>query len=294
MDIVNKAEFSRTFREELRQLEKLPPLPESARQLLRLRNQHDATIESLVEVIEQDPSLSSQVLRYGRQSIYGYGERIKEPHQAISMVMGFDLALHFCLGLAAGKTLQCQNNGPLSRMIVWQQALECASLCQSLAPHCKGAIRPEKGLSYLSGLLHNFGYLLFGHLHPAEYKQLNALVSQHPTIDIRSLELHSFGISHDMIGMELMKSWQMPQEIIRAVSEHHFPDFDGEYAIYPKLVALSNRLLETPGMQDNEEILSTASLMASLSIKQDAAEDALSRARAQHAEFMSMAHAMTA
>lgn len=294
MEISNKAKFNATFRQQLQQTEQLPPLPESARQLLIIRNQNDANMGSLIEVIEQDPSLAAQVLRYGRQAVYGYGERITNVQQSIALVMGFDVTLHLCLGLASGKTLQCQNSGPLSRMTVWQQALECASLCQLLASKCHVTNRPKKGLSYLAGLFHNIGYLLFGHMHPEEYAHLNKLVERYPATDVRTLELHTFGISHDMIGMELMRAWEMPEEIIRAIAEHHFPDYDGEHASYCKLIALSNRLLDNKGMVDTNKILLTEELMEQLGIAESAAEEALSRTRSQHAEFMDMAHAMTA
>ena len=294
MEIANKAEFNASFRRQLQQTEQLPPLPETARQLLILRNKKDAQMDDLIKIIKQDPSLTAQILRYGRQAIYGYGDRIKEVKEAVALVMGFDVALHFCLGISSGKTLQCTNTGPLSRTMVWQQALECASLCQLLAPKCRIKNKPNAGLSYLAGLFHNFGYLLFGHLHPEEYAHLNKIVERYPHTEIRAIELHSFGISHDMIGMELMRAWNMPEEIVHAVAEHHFPDYDGEHALYGKLVALSNRLMEKPGMQDNSIRLPTDKLLEQLNITEKKAEEALIQVRSQQEEFVAMAQTVAA
>ncbi len=294
MEIVNKAEFNASFRQQLQQTQQLPPLPETARKLLALRNNENAQLEELVSVIEQDPSLTAQVLRYGRQSFYGYGDRIKSVGDSIALVMGFNVALHFCLGLASGKALLCTNNGPLGRTIIWQQALACAELSQLLAAKCRIKDRPNGGISYLSGLFHNFGYLLFGHLHPEEYAYLNKMVERYPDTEIRTLELHSFGISHDMVGMELMRAWEMPEEIIQAVAEHHFPDYDGEHALYGKLVALSNRLLKMPGMQDNSSQLPTEKLLAELGIDKEKAKEVLERVQSQQSEFMAMVKDMAA
>lgn len=294
MEIANKAEFNASFRQQLQQTDQLPPLPETARQLLILRNKKDAQLDDLVKVVKQDPSLTAQVLRYGRQAIYGYGDRIKGVKEAIALVMGFDIALHFCLGISSGKTLQCTNTGPLGRTMVWQQALECASLCQLLAPKCRIENKPNVGISYLAGLFHNFGYLLFGHLHPKEYAHLNKIVERYPHTEIRAIELHSFGISHDMIGMELMRAWNMPGEIVQAVAEHHFPDYDGEHALYGKLVALSNRLMEKPGMQDNSIRLPTDKLLEQLNIAENKAAEALAQVRSQQEAFTAMAQAVAA
>ena len=39
----------------------------------------------------------------------------------------------------------------------------------------------------------------------------------------------------------------MPEEIIVAVREHNFSDYDGKHAIYAKLVNLANQLLQLQG-----------------------------------------------
>lgn len=237
--------FATEFRQRLEQKIDLPPLPEVARELLLLRNRPNADTSKLIKVVERDPAIAAQLLSYARLSVFGYGERIKSLDEAVQLVLGYEKALHMAMGLAAGKSLQMQPEGPLGRKMFWQHSLHSAMLTQALAVALPSAQRPEMGLSYLAGLLHDIGYMLFGHLYPKEFAMLNELVSHYPDREVRDMELLGFGVSHDMIGLWLMQAWNMPEEIVVAVGEHYFFDYDGKHACYPKLVALANQLLKT-------------------------------------------------
>lgn len=237
--------FASEFRHRLEGGIDLPPLPEVARELLVLRNRENADTPSLVQVVSRDPAIAAQLLSYARLSIFGYGDRIRTLDEAVQLVLGHEKALHMAMGIAAGKSLQMQPGGPLGRKAYWQHSLHAAMLTQALAVAMPSVTRPQMGLCYLAGLLHDIGYMLFGHLYPEEFAMLNQLISHYPDRNVRELELLGFGVSHDMIGLWLMQSWNMPEEIVVAVGEHYFFDYDGKHALYPKLVALANQLLKT-------------------------------------------------
>lgn len=240
-----KQVFASNFRKRLESAVELPPLPEVTRELLLLRNDTNADTSALVKVVGHDAAIAAQLLSYSRLSVFGYGDRIKTLDDAVMLVLGYDKALHMAMGIAAGKSLRMQPEGPLGRKAFWQHSLQVAMLTQALGMALPPAERPEPGVCYLAGLLHNIGYMLFGHLYPEEFAMLNQLVRQHPGRDVRELEMSGFGVSHDMIGMWLMRSWNMPDTIVVAVREHCFFDYDGKHAIYSKLVALANQLLAT-------------------------------------------------
>jgi len=239
-----KLEFAAGFRHRLEQKIELPPLPEVACELLFLRDDTKGDVMHLSAVIERDPSIAAQMLAYARLSVFGYGDRIKSLERAVQLVLGYEKALHMAIGLSAGKSLKMQADGPVGRRSYWKHSLHTAMLTQALASALPLEQRPQPGISYLAGLLHDIGYLLFGHLYPEEFAMHNQLISNHPERNVRELELIGFGISHDVIGLWLMQAWDMPEEIVVAVGEHYFSDYDGKHAIYPKLVALANQLLK--------------------------------------------------
>lgn len=285
MEIINKQAFSKDFRKTLLQVESLPPLPETTHDLLMLRNNLDANLSELTEVIERDPSLAAFVMKYSRMAMFGYGSQIKSVNQAISLALGFNTTLNITIGVSSAGCLKIPNNGLLGRVCIWTQALECAALCRELQNQMTEKPLVDSGLAYLSGLFHNFGYLLFGHLYPKHFDYLNNLASRYPEQDVRILELQTFGITHDIIGMYLIKAWELPDEIAIAVSEHHFPDYEGEHSSYAKLVAIANRLLRNQGMLDACPYIETSLLLESLGIDEFKAETALEKIRGCQDEF---------
>ena len=290
---IDKTEFASAVRKRIKQTNELLPLPEVAHDLLRLRNNPNASVNDLVKVVSKDPGLSIKIRSYARAALFGFGERITSIHQAITIVMGYDTALHLTLGVAAGSFLKTPADGPIGRKAAWQHGLHTAALTQELAILLPGDLRPTPGLCHLSGLLHDFGLLLFGHWYPAQFTKLNNLLEVSSNVDIRDLELFLFGISHDTIGSNLMRSWNMPEEVSTVAGEHHFPEYDGKHALIVKLVALANRLLNNAVIKNNTTRQPTGFLVDSLNISENQAVSALAKILEHEDEFVEMAEQLS-
>ena len=121
--------------------------------------------------------------------------------------------------------------------------------------------RPRLGLAYLSALLHNFGFLLLGHLFRPEFEMLNRLVAVNPATPVVAMERQVLGLGearqvigmgHARLGAWLMKRWEMPEELVTALAEHHNEDYDGAHASYVGLVLLADRLLRRIDLGDGD------------------------------------------
>ncbi len=290
-----KREFVVEFRSRLEKSLDLPALPDVARELLALENKPEATTMDLTAIIAKDPAISIQILRYARLSGFGYGERIKTIDDAVQIVLGFNKALHMATGLSAGRSLKMPSGGLLGRKRFWSHSLHSAILTQLLAkelPTDKGA---DPGISYLAGLVHDIGFLLLGHLYPTEFATLSRLIDKCSGRELRELEFQCLGISHDMIGLFLMKAWKMPEEIIAAVGEHHFPDYAGKHAVYANLVYLANQLLIQEGRGYGEQNYYHAlSNMPELGLEEAQIKRALTNLQELSPEMMRMAEDMAA
>ncbi len=289
-----KERFVSEFRHRLEHAEALPVLPEIARELLLLRNDAGAGIPELVAVVERDPLSAAQLLRHARLSMFGYGERIKTVADAVQLVLGFEKSLHMVLGLAAGKPLRMEPEGPLGRKEFWKHSVYTAMLCQSLALQMPAELRPDPGIAYLAGLMHDIGYLLLGHLYPHEFSLLNQVVARYPDIKTREMELISLGVSHDMVGMWLMRAWEMPAEVVVGVGEHCFPDYDGEYAIFPKLINIANQALKCSDLGGAMSESYEAMQVVSLGLDEEEFRQAVERVVAISSELDQMAGEMAA
>ena len=278
MNVLNthdRQEINTNLRKTLQQTELIPPLPETAQKILVLRNKPDANLDELVQLIEKDPSLAAFVMKYARMAIFGYGERITSVTHAVSLVLGYTTTLSVALGVASSGSLRIPNYGPLGRVRLWSEALQCAQLCRELSKYMVKIHGVNSGLAYLGGLLHNFGYLLFAHFCPKEFASLNAMFTHESEQDIRALEIQNFGITHDLIGLYLLKAWRLPEEVVMMAAKHHFPDCAGKHAIYVKLVATANRLLQKDGVSDSCPHIETSALLKDLGVSESDAETEL-------------------
>lgn len=292
LDPTRKQVLTHELRSRLEKGVDLPVLPNLAHELIRLRNQPTADVSELVNIIAKDPVVSAQIMRHGRMSIYGYGERIQSLDDAIQLVLGYEKALHLALGLSAGKSLRIEIGGPLGARKTWQHSLKCALLSQNLAKELPANVRPNLGLTYLAGLMHDIGFLLFGVLYPQEFSILNGTIEKYGHVNSRELEFHAVGITHDLIGSLLFRNWNLPEEVIIATAEHHFPDYDGRHAIFAKLVYLANQL----SYGNDEAIYSakTSAVFNELGLDDAAIKRVLASLDEMGAEFDAMVEDMVA
>jgi len=234
----------------------LPTMPGMAKKILQLNTNPYAHAEDLAKLIEKDPSLAAQVIRYAQSPLYGYKGKIASVRQAISRVLGYDLVMNIALGIAATRPFKIASDGPLGLNAYWRHATYTATLSQGLCNCIPKAQRPSPGTTYLCGLLHNFGFLLFGYLFPEEFSTLNAAAKKDINTTILAHEHAMLDTTHNEMGKWLMESWNLPQEIIVSAAEHHNENYTGDHAQYARLVLLSNQLLKSHniGDADNDDI----------------------------------------
>ncbi len=241
------------IRRDVQEIHELPALPATAARMLQLATGPLAGARQLAQLIEQDPSLAAQVLRYANSSLYGYAGSVKDVQTAIARVLGFDFVLNLALGLTIGKALRIPQDGPLGLHAFWRHSVYAARLMEVLALQIPGRDRPERGSAYLAGLLQNIGRLVLGHTFRPEFFLLNQLAAANPDVRVTELEKSVLGVTHDQIGAWLMESWGMPESLTAAVRFHHDPDYRGEHAVYPQLLLIANHHLAKLGIGATED-----------------------------------------
>jgi HD-like signal output (HDOD) protein/prolyl-tRNA editing enzyme YbaK/EbsC (Cys-tRNA(Pro) deacylase) len=263
------------IRERVRHVHQLPSMPGMAMQILKLRNNPYSHVSELAAIVEQDPSLSAQIIRYASSPFFGYQGRVDSVAMAIARVLGMDFVMDLAFGLSLCKSFRNPTGGPLGLNNFWQHATFTGALTQALCLRIPYMRRPSPGIAYLSGLLHNFGFLLLGHLFPDQFTRLNKALAEHPERPITELEREILGISHADLGLWLMEAWGMPKEIVDAVHEHHNPAFRGDFAVYANLVYIANALLSRHGIGESETLQIPQQLLDATGLDEIQAEAAL-------------------
>jgi HD-like signal output (HDOD) protein/prolyl-tRNA editing enzyme YbaK/EbsC (Cys-tRNA(Pro) deacylase) len=255
----------------------LPPLPQSAQDIIRLRANPDASADELADIIERDPSLAAQVVSWASSSFYNAPGKIKSVHDAIIRVLGFDMVMNLAMGLALGKTLKVPQDQPAGYAPYWQQAMWMALGTTSLISKIEPKQRPSFGLSYLSGLLHNFGYLVLAHIFPPHFKLMCRYIEANRHLDTAYIEHFLLGITREQIGSQLMSVWNMPEEVITALRHQKSPASAEEHAEYACLLQLTHHLLATEGLLPGGPQEIDDSLYEMLHISKEKAQESVQR-----------------
>jgi len=231
-------------------LKQLPAMPTLASHLLRIRISGEATVAELSAVITQEPALSAQLIRHARSAHFAHRGPVDSLDDAIANVLGFDLALNMALGVAVSHHFHTASDGPVGLHAFWRHAVFSASLSASLARLLPAHLGVTPGTAYLTGLLHNIGFLVMGQMLQPEFYLLNRVVDANPDVPITLVEKRLLGIGHTHIGAWLMRSWQMPDEIVTTVREHHNEVYRGDHSQYVHLSILADCLLKSYGIGD--------------------------------------------
>ena len=178
---------------------------------------------------------------------------------------------------ALGKTLSLPKDHPHHATPYWHQSIYTAAVIEGLTRAMPRAQRPEAGLTYLAGLLHNFGYLLLAHVFPPHFSLICRHLEVNPHLCHSFVEQHLLGISREQIGAWLMRYWDMPDELSTALRFQHDPFYDGQYAEYPNLVCLAVRLLRSRGIGSGPDETIPDELLERLGLSRDKAEEVVAK-----------------
>lgn len=272
----------------------LPAMPEMATDIMKLRVDPHASARDLANLVNRDPSLAAQVMSWANSPYYGFSGRIPSLEMAIMRVLGFEMVLNLALGIVVGRALKVPRDGPLGLRAFWTHSIMCAVLAERLCQRMPAKYRPQRGMVYLSGLLHNFGHLLLGHVFPPQFFLVNRYVAANPAVQVDAIERHVLGVSHEEIGAWLMQAWHMPEELITAVRWHHQEEFSSPYAVYSNLVLISNRLLKRLNIGDAATSHLPGAVMASLHLNGEELESEFEQLRSNRDELEALAQKLAA
>ena len=240
------------LRTRVARIKRLPAVPHKTAELLRLYSDPNGTIDQLAAFVSADPILAAQVMRHANSALFGLSGSVNTLEDAIFRVLGFDTVINLALGVVTARCFMLPQPGRLGAHNFWTQAVMSASFAHKLARLVPGQpAAPRPGTAYLAALLHNIGYLVLAQLFRTEYFWLSKLVDAKPRIEVPKVERRLLGITHSELGAWLMEAWNMPEEVVTVIREHHDARYHGRHATYVQLVLLADRLLASYAISDS-------------------------------------------
>lgn len=282
------------MKQRLEETLEFPPLPETAQRIIKLRVDPNADIKDLTDIVETDPALAAQVVSWAASPYYAAPGKIKSVHDAIVRVLGFDLVLNLSLGLSLGKTLNLPKDSAKGFTPYWEQAVYAATAVEALVGAIPPKERPIMGMAYLSGLLHNFGYLILAEVFPPHFSNICRYQEANPFSNHCHIERHLLGVTREQLGAWLMRTWSMPDEVNTAIRFQNEANFDGENNAYANLMFIAMRLLRKHGIGDAPSTPIPDELFERLHLDREKAEEAIATMMESSAELNMMAANMAA
>jgi putative nucleotidyltransferase with HDIG domain len=203
----------------LNRTEALPTLPSVASHVLMIASNPDASASDLTNVIENDPSLTSKLLKVVNSAFYGFLQKIGTVKQAV-VLLGTGEIIALAFGLTTAKLFNVsQLKGIYSPKSLWQHSMCTGLIAENL---CKRFPEYKKLGVFTAGLLHDFGKILLIENFSDLYGQVHAEAKKY-SLPLFELEEEKFGLNHAIIGEFLATNWNLPDALIQAVAFHHQP-----------------------------------------------------------------------
>lgn len=200
----------------------LPTLPTIVLQLHRVLDDPRAGVARVAQVIDQDPALTTRLLRLANSAAFGRGGAPISTVGAAIARMGLNQVRAVCTVLSVVKAFG-NGRARFDHEEFWSHSVTVASLARRLWESVGDTrvIRPDD--AYLVGLLHDVGLLLADQYFPDEFSQL---LDRRPERDapIGALEEEYLGIDHGAVASLLIGRWALPEFVADAVYHHNHPE----------------------------------------------------------------------
>jgi HD-like signal output (HDOD) protein len=186
----------------------LPSFPDIVIRVRQVLADEDVKPEQIVRIVSTEPALAARLLHIANSAALNFsGKQISDLRTAITR-MGFNMVRSAAIAFALWQLKKAETLKGLEKPLeeLWQSSISVAAMSHVVARRLS-PVNPDTAL--LAGLLHEIGklYLLTrAHHHP----DLLADPITYGTI-VRDW--------HSSIAKALLENWQMPEEIVAAVSD---------------------------------------------------------------------------
>ena len=198
----------------------LIPLPRIGKEILEtllLKSEGE-----FIELITNDPELSSLILSMANQPKYRKDNPPVEDVRLALLILGEDLTKILVLGFISTKLCKTTFN-EFNFHLFWARSL--ANLCFSFLFASQFEIYPSH--LHVSSYLMDFGIIVLYSLFPESYLKVLRLKKLGKTL--YQAEKEVFGVDHATIGGEYFETYNFPRRFVLNIQYHHqFPDLPEE------------------------------------------------------------------
>lgn len=203
-------------------LDRLPPLPAIAIQLIELTTRSDASLADVIALLRGDQALSAKVLSLANSAATGLRQPATTLERAIPMIgltavrsVVLASVVFDCFPLPPRKPTA----GGFDRAEFWKHSIAVACGARRLAA-AKPDTRVDAEEAYIAGLLHDLGKVALHAIFPKGYDRV-VLQAAETHSDIADVERAILGADHTVVGRRLADRWRLPRMLQESIWLHH-------------------------------------------------------------------------
>lgn len=198
----------------------LPAFPEVVQKAMKLLDDPNTTMEQLAEVIKYDQAITANILHLTNSAHFGLSRQVTSLDTALAL-LGQQQVRQVLVASASMPFLAKDIEGyNMTAQDLWAHAMGCAIISEIVAKYCK---YPEPAVLFTAALLHDIGKTVM-HLYVGPRLKEIVTKANSQEITFSEAEWQVLGGDHAVIGSDILRKWEFPPDVVRAVRNHHDPD----------------------------------------------------------------------
>ncbi|MCW8947051.1 MAG: HDOD domain-containing protein [Sedimenticola sp.] len=184
-------------------------LPAAYTRLQEVMTSEDSSMKDVADVVSLDPALAARLLRIANSAYYGLPSQVDTISRAVN-ILGIQQIHDLALATSVAQAFDGVPNELMDMSTFWYRSVMCGFLARELAK--AAGLRAMESL-FVRGLLLDIGHLVLYSRFPQESRQALA-ESGDDLLALFAKERQLIGCDANEVGLELMKSWKLPQSFV--------------------------------------------------------------------------------
>lgn len=191
----------------------IPALPTSLTRFVEASKSPDADMRKLGAIIEHDPGLSLDLLRFVNAAIRASANPARTPTDAL-IRLGIPTTRNFLLSAGIKSTTLGLRSKLMNHHNFWNESLRRAVFARTVA----GRLNTDAEVAFMGGLLQDFMLPVLTNAVDDAYLEYLELEDPPHLLD---WEQEKFGWNHASIAASMAHRWHLPDDLVCSIFYHH-------------------------------------------------------------------------
>lgn len=232
--------LSQDFENRLKAQVDFPSPSRVATEIIALARDPDIEMAKVAQAVGRDPAMTAKILRIANSAFYAQRRPSQNLRQAL-VIIGLNAALTLALSFSLVSSMRAMRPTGIDYPRFWRRALVGATAARAF---CEATKMGHQEDVFLAALLQDMAVLAIDRASRDFYSGLPPAATHADWIAYEQKEL---GKDHARYSALLLRSWNLPERICKAVERSHTPQSlpkDSDEARFASCVALGSDLAE--------------------------------------------------